>query len=125
MDALKIIAVLALIGLIAFAIKSSRSGIGHFIGVTVIVLAGAYLITSIKPIIEYSLSLGGDYSQTIEIIIKSLGIAYITEFVSSICRDVNENGIALGAETIGKAEILIISFPLFRQLVEICTGLVG
>ncbi len=125
MDAVKISAIFSIAAFMALVIKGNKDGIGSLIGVIVLVVSGVFFVSSVKPILGYTLALENTATDAIEIIIKTLGIAYLSEFAAAVCRDVGENGIATGAEAVGKAEILVLGFPLFKQLVEICTKLTG
>lgn len=53
------------------------------------------------------------------IILKSLGICYITQLGSSCCKDCGESSMAMVVETAGKIGILIIAMPLFNALTTI------
>lgn len=53
------------------------------------------------------------------IILKSLGICYITQLGSSCCKDCGENSMAIVVETSGKIAILLVALPLFNALTVI------
>ncbi|MBQ8208229.1 MAG: hypothetical protein IJZ89_05795 [Clostridia bacterium] len=50
------------------------------------------------------------------IVMKALGISYLTQITSGICRDCGENSIAGGVETVGKIELLLLALPLFNEV---------
>ena len=52
------------------------------------------------------------------ILLKGLGIAILTEAAASVCRDSGEGGLATWVETAGKLEILLLSFPLIRAVMD-------
>ncbi len=54
----------------------------------------------------------------VSIIFKIIGIAYISEFASSICTDVGESAIASKVELAGKMIILVVSSPIIFTLFE-------
>lgn len=66
---------------------------------------------------------GGIKSENIQIIFKSLGISYVTQLASDVCRDCGENSTATAAEISGKVMLLITALPLFRELVSIVSSL--
>ena len=53
------------------------------------------------------------------IILRGIGITYLTGMACEICRSVGENGIAGTIETVGRAELLLMCVPLFRDLLEV------
>lgn len=50
------------------------------------------------------------------IVLKALGLAYLSHFMSGVCRDGGEEGLAQKVEMTGKLEILLISLPLFDDV---------
>ena len=52
------------------------------------------------------------------LLLKALGVAFLTETASSVCRDSGETGLATWVETAGKLEILLLSFPLIRAVMD-------
>jgi len=48
-----------------------------------------------------------------------VGVCFITQLACDLCRDAGENAIAARVETAGKAAILLISLPLFEQVLEL------
>jgi stage III sporulation protein AD len=52
-------------------------------------------------------------------ILKVIGIAYIAEFGSQICKDAGENAIASKIELGGKLIILVLTIPILTALMEV------
>ena len=59
------------------------------------------------------------------LLLKALGVAFLTETAASVCRDSGETGLATWVETAGKLEILLLSFPLIRTVMDTVTELLG
>lgn len=57
-------------------------------------------------------------------IIKTLGVCYVTQLASDACRDAGQTAIASKVELAGKVFILLISLPLFENLVDIAFSLI-
>ena len=57
-------------------------------------------------------------SQFLGIILKITGIAILTEFAISICKDSGETAIANKIDIGGKAIIITISLPIISSLLE-------
>ena len=53
------------------------------------------------------------------LILKIFGISLIVETTSDICRDSGESSIASKVELIGKAEILVLTIPLIKEILKI------
>ena len=69
-----------------------------------------------------STGLSGDYAL---ILLKTLGISFLTQFAADACRDAGENGLASKTELAGKIAIVVLSLPLFAKIAETATGLIG
>lgn len=86
-----------------------------------------YIIGSIQHSFTYladiydQLSYGKTY---FPIILKALGIAYVTEFTSAICQDAGEKSIAGKVELAGKIAIFFVALPVFTSLLDLLTGLI-
>ena len=60
----------------------------------------------------------------IEILFKTLGICFLTQFASDVCKDAGETALSSKIETAGKVIILIISLPLFERITSIALELI-
>ncbi len=63
-------------------------------------------------------------SEYFTIVLKSLGICYVTQLASDTCRDSGYSAIASKVELAGKVSIVVIALPLFTSLVDIALGLI-
>ena len=59
----------------------------------------------------------------VDIVLKIIGIAYISQFASQICSDAGENSIASKIEFAGKVIIMVISAPVLMSLIEMIMNL--
>lgn len=55
----------------------------------------------------------------LEILLKSLGIAYVAHISSEMCRDFGEGNIASAIDIVGKIEIILLSLPLVEDITSI------
>lgn len=58
------------------------------------------------------------------LLIKALGIALIVQVTSDICSDCGESALGERIELFGKAEILVISIPLIKNLFKLCEAII-
>lgn len=72
----------------------------------------ASLLTSIGALAEQA-RISGD---TLALLVKTLGAAYITEFACQACRDAGEEGIAVKVALLGRLLILTLAWPLFESI---------
>lgn len=51
-------------------------------------------------------------------LLKIIGIAYVAEFGTQVCRDAGENALAFKVELAGKVMILILAVPIISSIVD-------
>ena len=52
------------------------------------------------------------------VLLKALGICFVTQIACDSCRDAGESAIAVKLEMAGKVAVLAVSLPLFRQVMD-------
>lgn len=88
------------------------------------VALAAVSILAIEPIVEYVRELSdtlGDAEKigvACEVLLKTLGISILTHVTATVCRDSGEGSIAYYVELGGKIEILLLSLPLIREMID-------
>ena len=85
-----------------------------------------FIIGSLKEGFDFISDLYGRLSYGKEyfpIILKVLGIAYITEFAVAICNDAGEKSIGSKIELAGKIAIFFAAIPIFVSLLDLLNGL--
>ena len=121
-----------LIGITAIALMLAMllKNINHAFSVVVIVCASCLLfgkvIGSLSQIIAgiKSISAGsGETAAYIDLMIKTLGIALISQFIADICRDSGENALAGQTEVATKILIITMILPLFEAVIKAISGL--
>jgi stage III sporulation protein AD len=65
--------------------------------------------------LQQSLSSGGVY---LKILLKMIGITYMAEFGSNLCRDAGSSAVAGQIEFFGKLLLLALSLPVLSSLLE-------
>jgi stage III sporulation protein AD len=82
-------------------------------------------VTALSYAQELAVGLGTPDGEGWSILLKALGVAFLTEVSASVCRDSGESGLAMWVETAGKLEILLLSFPLIRAVMDTVATLVS
>ena len=86
----------------------------------VLILGGA--VQGILPVVEQIRSI---FSSTrmpdtyLQVLIKALGICFLTQIACDACKDAGEGAIGAKVELAGKVAVLVISLPLFTQVLSI------
>lgn len=122
MEIIKIIGIALTALVIIIMLKQYRPEYAVFIsiltGVLILVLVMDKLtgIINIIQSIQYKLGIN---TQFIAILIKITGIAFLSEFAVSICKDSGEAAIASKIEIGSKIIIISMSIPIISNLLEI------
>lgn len=94
-------------------------------GCVIIIL---YVIGEVSQITETILDMAEDFSinmEYIEVIIKALGICFLTEFASDCCNDAGCSALGNNVLLCGKIMILISAMPMLQDLLSLALGLLS
>ena len=80
-----------------------------------------YLLDMSAALKEWEVYLSG-VSQYMGVLWKALGITYLCEFASGVCRDSGNSLIAGQIELCGKVAVMLLGMPILWALVETITG---
>lgn len=93
-------------------------------GLVILFAVFANVVPAVKEINTF-LKSAGLSSKYAAILLKTLGICFLTQFAADSCRDAGEDALASKTEIAGKIFIVIISLPLFEDIAKTATGLIG
>lgn len=121
MDIIKIIGIAFVSVIIIVILKQYRPEFAIYASI----LAGVLILTlasnTLSGIIEMIKSISSKTninSQFLMILIKITGIAILTEFAVSVCKDSGESAIASKVDIGGKIIIISMSIPIINALIE-------
>ena len=121
---------IAMLGLTALLLlRAYKPEWAPFLRMAVTVVALGLTLTLAATVLRYVTELaaatGALDGEGWPILLKALGVAFLTEAAASVCRDSGEGGLATWVETAGRLEILLLSFPLIRAVMDTVTGILG
>lgn len=93
-------------------------------GVMILITVFSFLPTVTDKITQLMSETGVNYQYT-SILIKSLGICFICQFASDICKDAGQTALSSKVELAGKLMILISAVPLMEEVLNTATSLLG
>ena len=108
-------------------LRGQKSGFSTGVAATASILLLGATISELLPAIREIIGLANEsgVGKWMEIMLKTLGVAVVVQLGADICRDSGETSIASKLEMVGKAEIILISLPLMRELLALAARLVG
>lgn len=75
--------------------------------------------------IESLMNFTGVNTEYTTVLLKSVGICFICQFSSDICKDAGQNALSGKVELAGKILILISALPLMEEVLNTATSLLG
>ncbi len=123
------IAIIGIIGmLLSLIVKKEIPGISVLISVAVGIIVFLGVLPKIEAVIQIlykMISKSNVEIKYVDIVLKIVGIAYISQFASQICSDAGEGSIASKIEFAGKVIIMVISAPVLMGLIEMILELMA
>jgi stage III sporulation protein AD len=108
--------------LLAMVVRGSRPEIASLIamaaGVLVFFLAVSRL-QAVVAVMEQLVEKAGLAQDYIKVLLKVVGVAYVSEFAAQTCRDAGEDSLAAKVEMGGKVLVLAMASPVIVALVEL------
>ena len=121
MDMIKIVC-LGLSGvMLGLILRQAKSSLAEVVSLATCLLIVFYSATKLSSVFEMINSIGSYFSEQKEyfrILLKIIGITYLADFASNICKDAGYSAIAWQIEIFGKISILAISSPIILALLE-------
>lgn len=76
------------------------------------------VLVQVKAMLDALLELTGLSPLAAAPVVKTVGVAILTRFGAELCRDAQENGLAVGVETAGAAAALALAAPLLQGVLD-------
>lgn len=113
--------------MVAMAMRQGKAEFSTFVSFTGSILIAWIALQLLDGIVgsferlERLLSIDMEY---IALLMKMIGVTYLSEFSSSLCRDAGYSAVAGQIELVGKLTILTIGMPIVLALFELMVAMV-
>lgn len=116
---------IAVVGIVSVLLAVSLKGMKGEYGTFLVLAAGFFIffygvgklstiLDTMKEIQSY-IKINSVYLSTL---VKMIGITYIAEFASGICKDAGYSAVGTQIEIFGKLSVLAVSMPILLALIE-------
>lgn len=125
MEIFKIIGVAFVTAITAILLKSTKPELSFAVtvtGVIIILVFVADMLQNTVNIIAAIANLAGIENGLVKILLKIVGIGYLTEFSAGILNDFGSNAVADKVVLGGKLTILILSLPIIEGVLKLVSG---
>lgn len=126
MEIFKITLIALLATVMILIIKQTRPELAVMVSVITVTVLFLFSIDKVGQVVNLIRNLSdsaGLPSEFLSIILKIVGIAYVTEFGANICKDVGESAIASKVQFSGKCIIIFLGISIIGNFVETILGI--
>jgi stage III sporulation protein AD len=128
MEIVQIAVIGILSGILVIAIKQKQPELGMQVslvaGLIIFIYALDYLVTAVDYIRDIVTRYDIPY-ESVTIVLKIIGVAYICEFAVQLLKDTGEGSIASKVELAGRVFIIVLSLPVITSFMNMVLGLLG
>lgn len=114
--------------ILTLAVGRQEKDISVLLSMAVCCLVGMMALSYLKPVLELMEELGqlGEVAgDTLEILLKAVGIALVSEIAGMLCNDAGNGSLGKLLQMLGSAAILYLSIPIFRSLLTLIQEILG
>ena len=126
MEILQVVSIGIIASVLAIILKSQRPEYAIHISIVAGIIIFMFILSKLVVVMDMIQQMiqkvNIDYA-FLSTIIKIIGIAYITEFGSQVCRDAGEGAIAAKIELGGKVTIMVLAVPIIMALLDVIIGI--
>ena len=125
MDLIKIIGVAFVTALTSIILKSTKPELSFAVTVTGVIIILLFLVDLVKDslqIFSAITQMTGVENGLIKVLLKIVGVGYITEFGAGILRDFGSVAVADKVVLAGKITIAVLALPVLESLLSIIKG---
>ena len=124
-DIIKIIGIAFVVAITALLLKTTKPELSFAVTVTGVIIILLFLIDALQDALQFLSELAvlaGVENGLLKILLKIVGVGYLTEFCAGILNDFGSNSIADKVVLGGKITILLLSIPIMEGLFHLIRG---
>ena len=113
---------------LALLLKQQKSEYALYLSLAAVILILIFSMNRLQVVMETIQKIEqytGIDAAMLKILVKLMGITYVSEFASGICKDAGFSAIGSQIEMFAKFSIMAVSVPVLLTLLETIEGLLG
>lgn len=122
------VGVLLCAAVLATVLRAQRPELAMGLSVVAGVLVVGVLLKQLTPLLaslRWMLTVGGLSDSVLAVVLRAAGVCFVTQWAADTCRDVGQTALAGKAELTGRVLLLLMTVPLFEQVLALVSGVVG
>lgn len=112
--------ILAVIGMLAaLSCRKHHVEFSALISIGICLLLMFFMVQAFDGLVAFIQQLAGAVNlEYVGVLLKLIGVAYICEFASGLCRDAGYQAISGQIETAGRVTMLLLTIPVMEAIIE-------
>ena len=126
MEVVRIALAAMIAGVLVVAIKQKQPEIAVQISMIAGLIIFIYVLDYLATAVDYIKEIVAKYSipyQSVAIVLKIIGVAYICEFAVQMLKDTGEGSLASKVELAGRVFIIVLSLPIVTSFMDMVLGM--
>ncbi|MBQ6848717.1 MAG: stage III sporulation protein AD [Clostridia bacterium] len=122
------VGVLLCAAVLAAVLRAHRPELALGLSIAAGALVVGLLLQELAPLvssIRRMLTVGGLSETALSVVLRAAGVCFVTQWAADTCRDAGQAALAGKAELVGRVLLLLMTVPLFEQVLALVTGVVG
>jgi stage III sporulation protein AD len=127
-EIIKVIGVAFVTALTALLLRSTKPELSFAVTVTGVIVILLFIVNYMKITLVFLTEISGMTgldNGLIKILLKIVGIGYLTEFSAGILNDFGSNAVADKVILAGKLTMLFLAIPVIKTLLQLMKGFLG
>ncbi|MBE6788209.1 MAG: stage III sporulation protein AD [Ruminococcaceae bacterium] len=128
MDVVTVIAIALIAAFLSSVLKQYKPEYALLVSVVAAAVVLISLVSTLIPIISEIKDMMSDAAipyKYITVLIKSVGICYITQFACDTCKDAGQTSLSSKVELAGRIAICLSALPLYKDLLLLTQTIIG
>lgn len=122
------VGVLLCAAVLATVLRAQRPELALGLSIVAGMLVVGVLLKQLTPLLaslRRMLTVGGLSDSVLAVVLRAAGVCFVTQWAADTCRDVGQTALAGKAELTGRVLLLLMTVPLFEQVLALVSGVVG
>ena len=123
-----VVGLLLCAAVLSTVLRSQRPELALGLSLAAGALVSVVLLKEMVPLassLRRMLALGGLSDASLSVVFRAAGVCFVTRLAADTCRDAGESALAGKAELAGQVVLLLLSLPLFEQVLTLIVGVVN
>ena len=124
----RILGLCLVITIAIIVVRQTKPELAVLVGVAGSIVLFFYILDMLEQVFgvfEYILDITGLDPQLFVVLLKIVGVGYLTEFGANICSDSGNSAVASKILLAGKLAIFVLSIPIIKSLIEIIASIMA